>query len=214
MRRLSLLLVLLALPAMGQGILYRPSGGQCGANMSCVAEDFTASANPGYACTNVGVCVNLGPGSCDNWSTNASGDILAGTEGVCTPTVRVGLTTIGNGTVSVNNGAIVVGTGSYLQVGGGSLVSGMLLVPVTINIDTIAASSCDDVTATVAGVEANDFVAVTPNFDTVSSDVSVSNARVTNAGTDEVTFRACNLDAGSPQDPANGSYLFWVVRKQ
>jgi hypothetical protein len=86
----------------------------------------------------------------------------------------------------------------------------MLVVSVVIDIPAIT-GSCDAVAATVAGVEANDFVAVAPNFD-MAAEVLVSNARVTNAATDEVTFLACD-PSGTALNPASGAYLFWVVRK-
>jgi hypothetical protein len=130
---------------------------------------------------------------------------------VCTPTVGIGNTSLGNGTVSVTNGAFV-GTNSYLQLGGGSLISGMLLVPVTVDVGNITAQTCLDVTATVAGVEANDGVFVTRNFSS-TADYFVGDAYVSNAGADQVTFRACTPKA-TDVDPASGSYLFWVVRKQ
>ena len=64
----------------------------------------------------------------------------------------------------------------------------------------------------MSGVEANDYVHVTPNFSLAVDNVLVGNARVTNAGTDEVTFRACNVSLLA-EDPDSGSFLFWVVRK-
>lgn len=193
-----------------------PGGGgaSCGEDEECAALGYVATrtdGEAGFVCTGTGVCIDLGPGSCNNWGTNAGGDIVAGEDGVCTPTVKVGNTSLGNGTVSISNGAFV-GTNSYLQLGGGSLVTTLLLVPVTIDVGNITASTCLDVTATVAGVEANDGVFVTRNFASTAN-YSVSDAYVTNAGTDEVTFRACTpsiLDV----NPASGSYLFWVVRKQ
>lgn len=208
-----LLIVLFPAVVLAQGYAPRATGG-CGLTQSCAAVSYVATrtnGDAGFVCTGTGICIDLGPGSCNNWGTNAGGDIVAGEDGVCTPTVKVGNTSIGNGTVSISNGAFV-GTNSYLQLGGGSLVSGMLLVPVTVNVGNITASTCLDVTATVAGVEANDGVFVTRNFAS-SANYSVGDAYVTNAGTDEVTFRACNGTAGDI-DPASGSYLFWVVRKQ
>lgn len=104
MRRLSLLL-LLALPAMGQGILYRPGGGACGVNMTCTAEAFVATAASGYGleCQSASAdgCVKLGPASCNVVGEDpVTGYVLFGKRGVCTPeAVDIGNTRLQSGQV-------------------------------------------------------------------------------------------------------------------
>lgn len=211
MKRAALAL-LVATGAGAQGVPPPVPG--CGVTQSCAALSYEVTrtdGEPGFTCTAVGQCVDLGPGVCNVLSTNAGGDVLVGKEGVCTPTFRVGNTVLGSGTVATSNGAVVL-TNSYLQINGTSLVTGMLLVAATVDIAEIAANTCSDVAATVANVEANDGVFVTRNFASTAG-YSVSDAYVSNAGTDQVTFRACNGTAGAV-DPASGSYLFFVVRKQ
>ena len=194
------------------------------------AERYVASASTGsgFACTSqLDSCVDLGPGACNYLGTDASGRVRIGSA--CAPEVWIGdgTTRMQPGNVQIINGALFV-NGTYIQntstgavviddadglnINATTAIKGVVMVAVTVDIGSIAASTCDDVTATVAGVSTNDLVFVTPNFDMAATDISISNARVTNAGTDEVTFRACNIDYDDPQDPDSGSYLFLVMR--
>jgi hypothetical protein len=226
MRRLSLLLVLLALPAMGQGVLYRAGGGQCGLNMTCTAESFVATGGTGpvYSVSSQLACaVDLGPGAYDCVGTDGSGYVKFHDSAV----IDVGSTRIQSSQVVVTGGAITcdaaceirdsangtlpINTTGGIVFNGTSAMTGFVFVAVTIDIGNITTHACLDVAATVAGVEANDGVFVTRNFASTAN-YSVSDAYVTNAGTDQVTFRACNGTAGDI-NPASGSYLFWVVRK-
>jgi hypothetical protein len=196
-----------------------PFGGSEATDLDPARDDTAATytgsdgTGPVFACQNevADGCVDVGPGACDVISAD-SGVVRFGKTGVCTPSVAVGNTSLGNGTVSVTNGAFV-GSNSYLQLNNTSLVTGILVVAVTVDIPSISANSCDLVTATVAGVEANDLVLFTPNFALGVDDVVTAHARVTNAATDEVTFEACNTSGGA-EDPASGSFLFLVMRKQ
>jgi hypothetical protein len=216
--------------------LAGPFGGSdppssCGVNLSCVSDDFTAddATGSGFACSAaLAECFDPGPGTCNEVGTNGSGEIiLGGTD--CNPTIRWGDSSVISGSSWTNtngainceancqirdsgNGTLPINTTGGVVFNGTTPISGFLLVPVVIDIASIAASACDDVTATVSGVEANDYVHVTPNFSLVVDNVLVGNARVTNAGTDEVTFRACNVSLLA-EDPDSGSFLFWVVRK-
>lgn len=107
MRRLSLLVVLLALPAMGQGILYRAGGGSCGVNQSCVAEDFTASTGtgPGFAVSSQLTCaVDVGPGANDCFGTNGSGYVTLPAGAVLT----VGSTLLQDAQVIIVNGYLTL----------------------------------------------------------------------------------------------------------
>lgn len=217
----------------GSGNGGSPSAG-CGEDESCAAVSYEATAvtGSGFTCTAaLASCVDPGPGPLNDIGTNGSGDLLLGSGNI---TVRVGgdsgsIVMTGNGSLTNTNGAINCEAGCQIRdSGNGTLpinttggvvfngttpMVGFLLVPVTVNIGSIAATTCDDVTATVAGVEADDFVTVTPNFDMGVTDVIIGNARVTNAGTDEVTFRACNVVLVTAEDPASGQFLFWVARK-
>lgn len=199
------------------------------------AERYVATASSGtaYDTTSVLSCaVDLGPGANNCLGTDASGRNIIG-AGAGTAEVWIGdsgtLTMTENGNVTNTNGAYNCRANCFLvndfgtdplritdangvTINATTAVKGILLVPVTIDVGSITQSTCDDVLATVAGVEANDTIFVTPNFDLTVTDVIIGNARVTNAGTDEVTFRACNVDAAAPQDPASGSYLFFVIR--
>lgn len=220
--------------AMAQTGPRRANSG-CGIDQSCAAVSYEATrtdGGPAFTATAVGCFAHAGPGVNNYICTNETngGEIIFGAS-AANPSAIVrasqyfcGSITITNGAINTDGSVIRNNTGGQggtvhvedpqgLMINSTTPIKGVLLIPVTIDISTIAASSCDDVTATVAGVEADDFVSVTPNFNMIASDVSVSNARVTNAGTDEVTFRACNHDSLSGQDPASGSYLFLVVRK-
>ena len=107
MRRLSLLVVLLALPAMGQGILYRPGGGACGVNMTCTAEAFvgTSGTGPVFAVSSQMLCaVDLGPGAADCIGTDGSGYIHFSDSAV----VDVGNTRIQSSQVRVVGGYVTL----------------------------------------------------------------------------------------------------------
>jgi hypothetical protein len=116
MRRLSLLVVLLALPAMGQGILYGAGGGQCGVNMTCTAERFvaTAGSGDGFACdSQLGSCFDVG-GACGQIGRDGSGFIQIG-DG-CSPVVDVGDTTrIQSGQMILTNGGLFLDGTTYIQ---------------------------------------------------------------------------------------------------
>jgi hypothetical protein len=204
----------------------------CGADESCAAVAYTATttSGTGFTCSGVGVCVDQ-PGACNEIETNVSGDlILGGTD--CNPTIRwgdsssfVGNTwTNTNGNIVCRNSCAVVndfGTEPVkisdahgLQVNATTALKGLLLLPVTIDVSSIAATTCATTAATVAGVEASDYVFATPNFDLsgTAPNVIVGNCRVTNAGTDEVTCLWCNAGSAGNENPASGSYLFLVMR--
>lgn len=212
------------------GVTANPFGGadpsSCGDGLDCSASTFTAteaSSGPAFAVSSQLTCaVDFGPGVADCAGTDSSGYIQFNPSAV----IDVGSTRIQSSQVVVVGGAIscdaaceirdsangtlpITTTGGVVFNGTTPMV-GFLLVAVTIDIPAIVAG-CDVVTTTVANVEANDAVFVTPNFD-MGVAVPVSNARVTNAATDEVKFLACDPSGGG-LDPANGSYLFWVVRK-
>lgn len=210
-----------------------PFGGSdpstCGPGLTCSASSFTGTTVTGSAITissQLTSAVDLGPGGCDMLGTNVSGQVQVG-DG-CTPTWKFGDSfTINGANITDNNGAFNCdGSCQIRDSGNGTLpinttggvvfnsttpMVGFLLVAVTIDVGNITAQTCLDVTATVTGVEANDGVFVTRNFASTAN-YSVSDAYVTNAGTDEVTFRACNVTL-LDINPASGSYLFWVVRK-
>jgi hypothetical protein len=231
MRALALLVLL---PAVALASSFSASSaGSCGVNMSCTPSSVTVTttSGAGFACSaELASCVDLGPGTLNSLGTNASGDILVGDGNV---TVRVGgsggaIVMTGNGSLTNTNGAVncdgncqirdsgngvlPINTTGGVSINSTSNMTGFHLVPVTLDIPAIA-GACDLVTATVAGVEANDGVFITTNFDMgPGAEVQVSNARVTNAGTDQVTFLACDPSGGG-LDPASGAYLFWVVRK-
>lgn len=137
MRRLSLLLVLLALPAMGQGILYRPGGGSCGVNMTCTAEAFVATTGSGTAyavSSQLASAVDLGPGSCDHLGTNGSGYVLVG-GGTCSPTWLFGdATTVQSGQVVTNYFSIISsGSGAIRSLSGPVPIEGVVRhVPATL----------------------------------------------------------------------------------
>jgi len=202
----------------------------CEAGADCSAETFSSSATSGsgFTCNaELAECVDIGPGTCNEIGTNPSGDIiLGGTD--CNPTIRWGDSSVISGSSWMNiNGAINCESGCQIRdSGNGTLpinttggvvfnsttpIVGFLLVPVTIDLGVVT-GACDDVTATVAGVETNDAVFVTPNFNLNAADINIGQARVTNAGTDEVTFRVCDIGGGG-ENPDSGSFLFWVVRK-
>jgi hypothetical protein len=226
---LALMIISGPLEVRAQALLYCPGP-------SATREDVAASyegtdaTGPVFSCQNVAsaVCVDLGPGSHNNLCTNVSGEILLGCGSTST-IIRVGEgTIIQNGQITIPNGAINAdgtvirnnagGQGGTvhiedaqgLMVNSTTPIKGVLLLPVTVNLGDLT-DQCDDVTATVAGVEANDYVFVTPNGDLAAANIIVGNARVTNAGTDEVTFRACDVANGS-DDPASASFLFLVMR--
>lgn len=190
----------------------------------------TASTGTGFACNSaLGSCIDLGPGTANFIGTNGSGDVLIGDSGV-NPVVRLGASSVftGNGSWANTNGAIdcdggcmvrnnaaalhLVSTSGVEFNSGSTPVKASFVIAKTIDIGSIAQSSCDNVVTTLAGLNADDLILVTPNFDLAVDDVIIGNARVTNAGTDEVTFRACNVSAGGAQDPASGSYLFFIWR--
>lgn len=203
----------------------------CGPGLTCSSDTFTAteaSSGPAFACSAaLAECLDPGPGTCNEIGTNVAGDvILGGTD--CTPTIRWGDSSSLNGNSWTNtngaincegscqirdsgNGTLPINTTGGVVFNSTSAMTGFILLTVTVDIGSITAQTCLDVTATVTGVEANDGVFVTRNFASTAN-YSVSDAYVTNAGTDEVTFRACNGTGGNI-DPASGSYLFWVVRK-
>lgn len=199
----------------------------CGPGLTCSASSFTGTTATGSAITitsQLTSALDLGPGGCDMVGTNGSGQVVFG-DG-CTPTVLIGDSAILNGSNWTNNGGAIncdgacqirdsgngtlpINTTGGVVLNSTSAITGMLVVSVVIDLPSVAAAECEDVTATVAGVEANDFVAMAP---TTALGVLLGNAYVSNAGTDEVTFRACNL-SGGPEDPASATYRFWVVRK-
>lgn len=82
--------------------------------------------------------------------------------------------------------------------------------PVMVDVDAIAAESCVDTAVTVHGVKAGYAILVTRNFEALEPQWT-TDARVTNAATDEVTFRVCSGATGA--DPPEGEYLFTVVRR-
>jgi hypothetical protein len=198
------------------------------------AERFVASAASGtaYACNAaLASCVDLGPGALNHIGTNGSGDILLG-DAAGNPTVGIGPSTrfTGNGTWTNTNGAFVCNNGCFivdqfgtspvdiddadgLDINNTTPIKGVVMLSATIDIAAIGPGHCMPVIATVAGVEVNDRVFLSPNFDLSASapNTTVSNARVTNAGTDQVTFTACDA-TGTGEDPASGSYLFLVIR--
>jgi hypothetical protein len=192
------------------------------------AERFvaTASSGSGFACSSVlSSCVDLGPGASNSIGTNVGGDILLG--GGSTSTIaRIGdATLLQNGQIILTNGALTLDGSTFIRnqsaavlitdtdgvnINSTSAVTGILLDTEAIDVTNITANTCKDQTVTIAGVNANDKVFVTPNF-SPSANVIIGNARVTNAGTDEVTFRLCNV-ATADEDPASGDYLFFVIR--
>jgi hypothetical protein len=205
-------------------------GSSCGEDDSCAAVSYeaTASSGSGFTCNaTLASCVDLGPGTANFIGTDGSGRIRLGDD-THSPEVWIGdgSTKLQPGNVQIQNGALFLNGTTYLQnlsgavivddanglvVNSTSAITGMLVVAVTINLGSVV-GGCDDVTATVAGVEASDAVFVTPNFNLNAADIFIGNARVTNAGTDEVTFRVCDIGGGG-EDPDSGSFLFWVVRK-
>jgi hypothetical protein len=215
----------------GSGNGGTPPAG-CGEDESCAAVSYeaTAVAGSGFTCTAaLASCLDPGPGALNDIGTNGSGDILLGSGNV---TVRVGgdsgsIVMTGNGSLTNTNGAINCDSGCQIRDSGNgvlpvnttggvsfngtSAMTGFTFLAATVDVGNITAQTCLDVTTTIAGVEANDGVYVTRNFASTAN-YAVSDAYVTNAGTDEVTFRACN-GTGGDINPASGSYLFWVVRK-
>lgn len=203
---------------------------ECGTGLACSSSTYTATdaTGPSFACSGTPTqCVDLGTGANNQLCTDVDGHVVVGC-GAGQPVVEVGtnVTLEGNGYVRVVNGFIeaslnteitdpfaspvdVVDTDGF-RINSTSAVKGVVLAAVTINIGSIAANTCSDVTATVTGVEANDKVFITRDHASTAN-FSVSDAYVTNAGTDEVTFRACNPSVGAV-DPASGSFLFMVVR--
>lgn len=199
-------------------------------NMTCTAEAFVGTNSSGsvFSCdAQNAACFDVG-GACGQIGRNGSGYITFG-DG-CTPTLQVGDSLIISGAnVTNNNGAfncdgscqirdsgngtLPINTTGGVVLNSTSAITGFILVDVVVDLASIAASTCDDVTATVAGVEANDGVFVTPASTLDEPDVTVGDAHVTNAGTDEVTFRACNISSGGAEDPSSATFRFWVVRK-
>lgn len=225
--------------ALGATVAFSPSatsgpfGGSepatCGAGLDCSSDTYTATASSGsgYACNSaLATCVDLGPGANNGIGTNASGHILLGPENGTstivkvndTVTIEAGSAQFTNMDVKINNNACLVDPTNDVDVcdadgitiNDTTPIKGILVVAVTIDIPAIAAA-CDEITTTVAGVNANDAVFITPDFD-MTVEVQVANARVTNAVTDEVKFLACDPSGGG-LDPASGSYLFLVMRK-
>ena len=201
------------------------------------AERYIATASSGtaYDTTSVLDCsLDLGPGANNCLGTDASGRNIIG-YGAGTAEVWIGeagsVTLSENGVVLNTNGAYIcrnscvltndfgteplkVSDANGLAINSTTAVKGFVLTAVTINVGNIAATTCTTQAATVAGVEANDFVDITPNFDMsgASPNVIVSNCRVTNAATDEVTCKWCNAGSAGNEDPDSGSYLFFVIR--
>jgi hypothetical protein len=203
----------------------------CGVGEDCSSATFAAStaSGSGFVCdAALAECFDPGPGTCNEIGTDGSGRlILGGTD--CNPDIRFGDSSIlaGNSWSNINgaincdgncqirdsgNGTLPINTTGGVTLNSTSAITGLILLDVVVDIASIAAGSCDDVTATVTGVEANDGVFVTPSAALAVADVLLGHAAVTNAGTDEVTFRACNVSAGA-LDPASATYRFWVVRK-
>lgn len=197
----------------------------CGDGLDCSASTFTAteaSSGPAYAVSSVLTCaVDFGPGAFDCAGTNGSGYVqfpAGAVFDVGSTRVQDAQVIVSNGFFSASNsgfrdlvGAIKLNDTDGVSINSTTAITGMLLVAVTIDLSPVT-GGCDDVTATVAGVEANDAVFVTPNFNLNADDISVGQARVTNAAADEVTFRVCDVGGGGA-DPDSGSFLFWVVRK-
>lgn len=213
------------------GATSNPFGGSdpstCGTGLTCSSDSFTGTSatGPAVAVSSQLTCaVDLGPGAADCIGTNGSGYVKFSDSAV----IDVGSTRIQSSQVVVTGGAITcdaaceirdsangtlpINTTGGIIFNGTTPMIGFLLVDVVVDITLIAPSSCLDMMATVAGVEANDGVFVTTTTTTGEADVSVGDAHVTNAGTDEVTFRACNAATGA-EDPASATYRFWVVRK-
>lgn len=216
-----------------------PFGGSepatCGAGQDCTSSTFTAdtASGTGYSCaTAVSACFDPGPGANNAISTDGSGRLILG-NGAGTAEVWVGETggiqLTENSNLTIANGAIIMNATTFLvnqtatepvkiddthglRINTTTPIKGVVMLAATVDIGSISASSCLDVTATVAGVEASDKIFVTPDFDHTANSVLIGNARVTNAGTDEVTFRACNVSTLGAEDPDSGSYLFLVMR--
>lgn len=209
-----------------------PFGGSdsstCGTGLTCSSDTFTSttSSGDGFSCSaQLGACFDVG-GACGQIGRDNNGYIQIG-DG-CSPVVDIGETTriqpgqaiftngglFLDGTTYISNqsGAVKVTDTDGLVINSTSAITGISLADVVVDIASIAANSCDDVTATVAGVEANDFVSVIPASTLSVTDVTVGDAHVTNAGTDEVTFRACNSSGGA-EDPDSATFRFLVVRK-
>lgn len=91
--------------ALAQFAVNNPgSSSGCNVNMSCVADNFTATTatGPGYACNSaLASCVDLGPGSCNSLGTNGSGNIIMGGT-ACSPTILIG----GGGNISITGSNI------------------------------------------------------------------------------------------------------------
>jgi hypothetical protein len=107
-RALAVVAALLAGAVAAQGYAPRGSGG-CGINQSCAAVSYEAEASSGsgFACTAaLDACFDPGPGTCNEYGTNGSGDIiLGGTD--CNPTIRWGDSSVISGSSWSNtNGAI------------------------------------------------------------------------------------------------------------
>lgn len=203
-------------------------GATCGPDLTCASDSFTATTatEGGFTCSaQLGACFDVG-GACGQIGRDNNGYIQIG-DG-CSPVVDIGETTrIQPGQAIFTNGGLFLDGTTYIQNQSGavkvtdtdglvinstSAITGISLADVVVDIASIAANSCADVAATVAGVEANDIVIVTPTTTLAVTDVTVGDAHVTNAGTDEVTFRACNA-SGGPEDPASATFRFLVVRK-
>jgi len=225
--RTLLLFLLFPLFAHAQGLLYCP--GTIDPNRHDAASTYAGSSatGPVFDCQNASSagCVSFGPGACTMAGVNGSGFIQFGIG--CSPVLDVGDSTrIQSGQATFTNGGVFLNGTTYLQNASGAVavndvdglainsttpLKGLLITSVTVDIGSIDANACADVTATVAGVNANDAVYVTPNAALGVGDVVVGNARVTNAATDEVTFRACNASSG-PENPNSAAFLFLVMR--
>lgn len=180
------------------------------------AERYIATASTGtaYNVSSVLSCaLDTGPGANNCIGTDASGRVILA-AGAGTGEVWIGesasITMTENGVLINTNGAFICRGGCVItndfstdpvritdphgmSINATTSVKGILLASVTIDVAQIDPQKCDDVTATVAGVEANDTVYITNNFDPVATEVIFTDPRVTNAATDQVTFRACNI---------------------
>lgn len=89
----------------GSGVTY------CGPGLDCTSDTFTAAdtTGPGFACNSaLASCFDPGPGACNSFGTNGSGDIVLGGT-ACAPVIRIGGS--GNVTITGTGGITIANTG-------------------------------------------------------------------------------------------------------
>lgn len=112
-----------------------------------------------------------------------------------------------------HTGAVVgttVTASTSATIGGGTAITKLQKLTVSVIIPTTAASATGDVTATATGVLAGDIILVTPLTAAMEADLAIVGAWV--SATDQITIRFLNNDSGAAFTGSTSNFQVLVIR--